>query len=100
MPTPHAPALALSDEQRQGLLRLARAHSTPQALVRRARIVLRAADPDRPTNLQIAQELGCQNDTVGLWRRRFAQRGLPGLHDAPRPGRPPVFSPLATSPRR
>ena len=100
MPTPHAPAIALSAEQRQGLLRLARAHSTPQALVRRARIVLRAADPDRPTNLQIAQELGCQNDTVGLWRRRFAQRGLPGLQDAPRSGRPPVFSPLATAARR
>src|SRR2546421_9321914 len=38
--------------------RLARAHSTPQALVRRARIVLRAADEDRPTNLQIAAGLG------------------------------------------
>ena len=99
MPTPHAPAIALSEEQRQGLLRLARAHSTPQALGRRARIVLRAADPDRPTNLQIAQELGCKNDTVGLWRRRFAERGLPGLQDAPRPGRPPVFSPLATAAR-
>ncbi len=31
----------------------------------RARIVLRAADEDRPTNLQIAAELDCDNDTVG-----------------------------------
>jgi len=100
MPTPHAPALCLSDELRQELLRLVRAHSSPQALVRRARIVLRAADADRPTNLRIAQELGCKNDTVGLWRRRFAEHGLLGLRDLPRTGRPPVFSPLATASRR
>jgi hypothetical protein len=100
MPTPHAVALSLSDEQREQLLRLARAHSSPQALVRRARIVLRAADEDRPTNLQVAEELGCKNDTVALWRRRFAEHGLAGLQDAPRSGRPPVFSPLATASRR
>lgn len=99
MPTPRAPAISLSDQQRHDLLRLARAHSTPQVLVRRARIVLRAADTDRPTNLRIAFELGCKNGTVGLWRRRFAERGLDGLHDAPRSGRPPVFSPPAEAPR-
>jgi FixJ family two-component response regulator len=97
VPIPHAPAITLSEEQRQNLQRLARAHYSPQALVRRARIVLRAADEEQPTNLQIAEELGCSNDTVGLWRRRFAERGLAGLQDAPRSGRPPVFSPLATS---
>jgi FixJ family two-component response regulator len=96
MPTPHAPTIVLSQQQREDLDRLARAHSTPQALARRARIVLRAADEDGPTNLQIGEELGCSNDTVGLWRRRFAEAGLAGLHDAPRSGRPPVFSPLAT----
>jgi hypothetical protein len=99
MPRPHAPAIALSAEQEQDLLRLVRAHSTPQALVRRARIVLRAADPDKPTNLQIGQELGYKNDTVGMWRRRFAEHGIAGLQDLPRTGRPTVFSPLATSSR-
>jgi hypothetical protein len=99
MPTPHAPALVLSDQQRQDLQRLVRAPSTPQALVRRARIVLRAAE-DQPTNLQIAAELGTSKDTVGLWRRRFACAGLAGLQDAPRSGRPPVFPPRATASRR
>ncbi len=99
MPTPHAVAISLSDEQRQDLLLLARAHSSPQALARRARIVLRAADEDQPTNLQIALELGCKNDTVSLWRRRFAEHGLDGLRDRPRSGRPPVFSPLAEAAR-
>ncbi len=97
MPVPRANPISLSPQQRHDLLQLARAHSTPQALAQRARIVLRAADEDRPTNLQIAAELGCDNDTVGCWRRRFALRGLDGLHDLPRSGRPPVFSPLATA---
>jgi hypothetical protein len=99
MPTPHAVAISLPDEQRQSLQRLARAASTPQSLARRARIVLRAADDDRPTNLQIAQELRCKNDTVSLWRGRFAEYGIGGLLDRPRSGRPPVFSPPAEAPR-
>ncbi len=99
MPIPHAPALVLSDQQRHDLQRLRRAHSTPQALVRRIRIVLRAAAADQPTNLQIAQELSTNKNTVGLWRHRFARAGLAGLQDAPRSGRPPVFSPLATAAR-
>jgi hypothetical protein len=99
MPTPHALVISLDDEQRQSLLRLVRAHSSPQSLVLRARIVLRSADDDQPTNLQIAQELGCDNDTVALWRKRFATQGIPGLLDRPRTGRPPVFSPLATPAR-
>jgi transposase len=100
MPVPRANPIALSAQQRQDLLRLARAASTPQSLARRARIVLRAADDDRPTNLRIAAELGCDNDTVGCWRRRFATGGLAGLLDRPRSGRPPVFSPPAAPARR
>jgi hypothetical protein len=99
MPTPHALPVVLSDEQEQALRRLIRAHSTPQSLVRRATIVLRAADADQPTNLEIAQEVGCGKDTVAFWRHRFVQAGIPGLQDAPRSGRPPVFSPLATPAR-
>src|SRR5262245_34302860 len=99
MPVPRAKPISLTPRQRQDLLGLARTHSTPQSLALRARIVLRAADEDRPTNLQIAAELGCDNDTVGCWRRRFAECGLDGLRDRPRSGRPPVFPPLAKAPR-
>ncbi len=96
MPSPHAPPIVLAVEKREQLEALVRAHSTPQAFAFRAKIVLRAADEDAPCNLQIAVELGCARDTVGLWRRRFAAQGLPGLQDAPRSGRPRRFSPLAT----
>jgi transposase len=57
-------------------------------------MVLRAADCDRPTNLHISRELGCDNRTAGKWRRRYRALGFPGLHDALRSGRPQVIAPL------
>jgi len=99
MPVPRAKPICLSDQQRRDLQKLARAASTPQALALRARVVLRAADDDKPTNLRVAEDLGCDNTTVATWRTRFAERGIQGLLDRPRSGRPPVFSPLAAPAR-
>ena len=96
MPSPHAPSIVLDDQTRDQLEALVRAGSTPQAFAFRAKIVLRAADEEAPPNLQIAAELGCAKNTVGLWRSRFAAQGVPGLQDSPRSGRPRTFSPLAT----
>ena len=79
MPTPFAPRIILSQNARTDLQALARAHSTPQSPSLRARIILRAADIDTPTNLQIGRNLGCTNHTVGKWRRRFVTLGLSGL---------------------
>jgi transposase len=88
MPTPFAPRISLSQNARTDLQALIRAHSTPQSLGLRARIVLRAADTDTPTNLKIGRDLGCSNHTVGKWRRRYLALGFSGLQDALRPGRP------------
>ena len=98
MPRPFGSRIRLSPDLRQQLEALTRASSTPQALVFRCRLVLRAAADDGPTNQVIADELGCNRHTVGQWRERFAAHGLPGLQDAPRSGRPRSFSPLR--PRR
>ena len=54
MPTPFAPRIILSQNLQTNLQALARAHSTPQSLALRARIVLRAADVDTPNNVQMA----------------------------------------------
>jgi transposase len=94
MPRPVGSTVALPDEARDQLEALVRARSTPQALALRCRIVLRAAEDDRPSNQTIAAELGCHRHTVGQWRERFVARGLDGLHDLPRSGRPRSFSPL------
>src|SRR5215210_4185082 len=100
MPLPFAPPVPLDDRDRHHLEALVRAASTPQALALRCRLILRAADPDQPTNGRIALEVGCDRHTVGLWRTRYAEHGLVGLQDAPRSGRPPRVSPRATRHRR
>ena len=56
----------------------------------RAQIVLAAAAGK--ANAAIAVQLDVHVDTVRKWRRRFAAAGLAGLKDAPRSGRPPVFT--------
>ncbi len=78
--------LALSGEERETLERWARRPTSAQALAQRCRIVLAAANGE--ANGEIAARLGCHPTTVGKWRRRFAERGLDGLHDEPRPGKP------------
>lgn len=97
MPTPHSPVVALAEPERDLLASLARAGSTPQALAFRCQLILRVAQSDQPTNLQVADELRCSRNTVEKWRYRYLRDGLAGLQDAPRSGRPRSFSPLATS---
>lgn len=90
---PRARSISLSLEEAQKLKRICKASTSPQAKVFRARIILRCAEADDPTNWQVAIELGCEPDSVCKWRRRFAERRLEGLDDAPRSGRPRTFSP-------
>ena len=94
MPRPFASTVDLPDPIRDQLEALVRARSTPQALAFRCRIVLHAGGGHRPSNQEIAAELGCNRHTVGQWRERFVAHGLEGLQDLPRSGRPRSFSPL------
>jgi transposase len=83
---PRRVEVVLSDEEREVLERWARRPNSAQALALRCRIVLAAAD-GQPSQ-EIAARLGCTRQTVGRWRGRFAARGIDGLHDEPRPGKP------------
>src|ERR1051325_8599716 len=78
--------VVLSDEEREVLERWARRPKSAQSLALRCRIVLAAADGEQ--SKEIAAQLGCDRSTVGKWRGRFAERGIDGLHDEPRPGKP------------
>ena len=93
MPVPYAPPVTLADEARTQLESLARAHSTPQALAFRCRLILRAAAPDQPPNRRIAAEVHCVRQTVRLGRTGLLALGRAGGLEAPRPGRPRRFSP-------
>jgi putative transposase len=94
-----ATQVILTDQEQEALVQITQRHRSEQQQVRRARIVLAAAQGR--SNAQIARELAIHVDTVRLWRDRWA--GLAGidgetltvaerLQDAPRPGAPPKFT--------
>lgn len=81
-----APAITLSEMDRRTLQAWARGRSTPARLVQRARIVLLSAEGRE--NIDIADEVGTDRQTVGRWRTRFAKEGIDGIRkDRPRGGR-------------
>src|SRR5919201_4833202 len=100
MATPRPPKVVLSERGRAELERLVRAYTTAQQVALRARIVLLCGDGWN--NLQIARELGVDDETPGQWRRRWLQfQDVPleevsvarRLADAPKPGAPAKFTP-------
>jgi transposase len=85
------PAVVLNEGDREELERRVRAHTSSQREVRRARVVLMAADG--VSNRQIAKAVGIDQIYVGVWRKRYVADGLKGLEDRPRAGRPRRFGP-------
>ena len=85
---PVAP-VELSEEAEAELTRISRSRSLPSSLVQRAQIVLACAAG--ASNTAVAARLGVGAATVGRWRRRYRERGLEGLHDELRPGRPRTY---------
>src|SRR6476661_6756184 len=86
---PKAREVWLKPKVRKVLEARCRAPSTAQRDVRRARIVLLAAE-GRSTR-SIAAEVGVQPRIVSHWRRRFAEHGLGGLKDRLRAGKKPIY---------
>ena len=86
---PKAREVRLKPKVRKVLEARCRAPSTAQRDVRRARIVLLAAE-GRSTR-SIAAEVGVQPRIVSHWRRRFAEHGLGGLKDRLRAGKKPIY---------
>lgn len=85
-----APPLELDDEAREVLERWVRRSTISAGLARRARLVLEAATG--ASNVEVAERVGCNPNTVGKWRRRFGEGGLMALSDEYRPGRPRTIS--------
>ena len=79
-------SVRIGDEDRATLLTWTRSSSVRAGLALRARIVLAAADGEGTS--AIARRLGVSRPTVILWRDRYVEAGVDGLHDAPRSGRP------------
>ena len=81
-----AAALVLREGDGEGLVALTRASSVRAGLAQRARIVLLASQG--ASNTRIAELVGVSRPTVIGWRERYGERGLAGLEDEVRSGRP------------
>lgn len=100
---PQPPTVTLTTAERTELEALARAHSTPQQIALRARVVLATAES--LNNAQIARQYSVSLDLARRWRARWrtlqavALADLPvedRLTDAPRPGRPATITAAQT----
>lgn len=110
MPGPAPRRIAVSARQRRVLERIIRRDTSPQRQVRRARIVVAAADG--ANNEQVARRVGVPAETARLWRGRWGAAGeallaaeaegddralevvvVGVLADEPRPGAPATFAP-------
>ena len=78
--------IVLSETETAELNRLVRKRTVERSIALRSQVVLLCAEglPDS----QVAVRLGVCSRTVGLWRKRFLEKGLDGMSDAPRPGGP------------
>jgi transposase len=83
--------LLLREDDEAELVRLTRASAGRAGLTARARIVLLAAEGT--SNVTIAELVGVSRPTVDLWRNRYRDKGLAGLADEDRPGRPRQVDP-------
>lgn len=111
MPTPKASAIHLSAKQQQCLSEIARQTTNPYRLVRRASIILAAADG--ASNSALSRQWQLDRNQVRYWRSRWLaasekltlceqsedsavdlkQQVLATLADEQRPGTPPTFTP-------
>lgn len=106
---PKASIIELTEACEEVLAQIIRTQTNPQNLVRRAKIVIKAASGK--SNQQIADELEINRETVRVWRGRwfaastdlvpheeekekeFLARVSHVLCDDPRPGTPATFTP-------
>ena len=86
MPRKSPYVIKLTDHERRELESRARRYTLPYREVMRAKIVLLAAKG--LDNHEIAERLDTRREIVWSWRKRFYEKGLVGLDELPRRGRP------------
>ncbi len=91
MPKESPFCIILSENEKAKLQRSVRKYTSSHRDVIRAKIVLLAAQGLQ--NKDIAARLDTSAQIVSKWRKRFFEQRLEGLKEAPRGGRPGLFSP-------
>ncbi len=80
---------ALDEGTRKQLTGLSQSTTLPRRLVLGAKMILASAEG--LSNTKAGRRVGASPQAVGKWRRRFLERGVKGLQDELRPGRPRTY---------
>ena len=80
----------VTDDEWTEVQRITRSHTLGAAFVRRAQIVVHAMSGLKAE--EIARRMDLCGNTVRYWINRFNARGLDGLEEDVRTGRPPTYS--------
>jgi hypothetical protein len=91
MPQESPFAIVLSEEDERVLSARSTKYTLPYFQVLRAKMILLAAEGF--SNEEIARRLSTRREVVSQWRKRFYEKGLLGLEEGQRSGRPRVFPP-------
>jgi transposase len=93
---PGAETIQLDEQSHEALKSLAASRTSAVRLWQRATVVMQLAVGT--AKQEIAEQLGIARQTVLRWERRFLERGMEGLNDAPRSGRPRIIGPDKIAP--
>jgi putative transposase len=80
----------LTEDQENELLTWSRSTSLDYRLVVRAKLILLLNEGRSYDDASASLNVG--KTAIAKWKRRFLEKGLTGLKDAPRPGKPCVYS--------
>ncbi len=84
-----ATEIVLTQEQKDQLEKITRSHSAERRMVERSLIILACATGKQ--NQEVAAKYRTSIPRVSKWRKRFAEYGIAGLEDEPRPGKPETY---------
>ena len=82
--------IILSEPDRQELLTRSRSQRLDHRSVIRAKTILLCAEEKSYDEINFALNIG--KTAIAKWKKRFIEHGLDGLIDAPRPGKPRIFT--------
>jgi transposase len=89
----HVKLRTLTEEESQGVKRLAASRTAPQRSVQRAKIIVAMLEDDALKASDAGLRAGYKSRQVGpQWVKRFNAEGLAGLEERPRAGRKPIHS--------
>ncbi|MBW7919900.1 MAG: helix-turn-helix domain-containing protein [Anaerolineales bacterium] len=82
---------SLTTEEETEIRRIAASRKEAYRLVQRAKVIVAMLEDPRLRATQAGLRVGFRGSQSGLtWVKRFNEKGLAGLGDKPKPGRPPI----------